>query len=220
MHCTHQSCKRPDQCDCQPEGETWEIYQKRRVTGEATSKRAFAYDNSKNFSFLFDSKLTSKCVVECNKYCACDLSCPNRVAQRPRQIPIEIFKTKRCGWGARSSVSVNRGNVLGVYTGEVLNREAAKRTKNPGYVFDLDWLDNVDDDDGADELTYSVESFKCGNWTRFMNHSCDPNVGVYMVSYDSLPDMNTPYIAFTALKRIAQARSSLSTISLARRRVL
>ena len=56
-----------------------------------------------------------------SQLCSCDSSCPNRVAQQPRQFPIEIFKTKNCGWGARATVAIERGRVLGVYTGYAIN---------------------------------------------------------------------------------------------------
>jgi len=74
-------------------------------------------------------------VIECNKvwsllrhhnalkllqFCTCGPTCGNRVAQRPRDIPIEIFKTRRCGWGARCTIGIPRGKVLGIYTGSVL----------------------------------------------------------------------------------------------------
>jgi histone-lysine N-methyltransferase SUV39H len=51
--------------------------------------------------------------------CTCPTSCINRVAQRPRRIPIEIFKTESRGWGVRTSVALVRGQVLGLYTGYV-----------------------------------------------------------------------------------------------------
>ena len=51
------------------------------------------------------------------QYCSCGADCPNRVAQLARQIPIEIFKTRTTGWGGRSSVDVEKGTVLGIYTG-------------------------------------------------------------------------------------------------------
>ncbi|KAJ7850471.1 hypothetical protein B0H13DRAFT_1644489, partial [Mycena leptocephala] len=64
------------------------------------------------FKFSTDSK-----IIECNDNCACPTSCFNRVAQRPRRIPIEIFKTEKRGWGVRTSNALVRGQVLGLYTG-------------------------------------------------------------------------------------------------------
>ncbi|KAF9000923.1 SET domain-containing protein [Hymenopellis radicata] len=196
MHCICMNCTSPDTCDCQPEGEQWEIEDHRH-------RAAFAYNSRGFFSFLADS---DKCVVECNKYCRCDASCPNRIAQLPRQIPIEVFKTDRpnCGWGARSSVTVERGTVLGIYTGRLITRQVADNLTNHSYTFDLDWLEHVgvNAGNGANHPKYSVDSLNCGNWTRFINHSCNPNLQVYSVVYDSIPDMNTPYIAFAAKRRI------------------
>ncbi|KAF8882347.1 hypothetical protein CPB85DRAFT_1339612 [Mucidula mucida] len=195
MHCICMNCTSPDTCDCQPEGEHWEIEDHRQ-------RAVFAYNNRGLFAFLTDS---DKCVVECNKYCRCDASCPNRIAQLPRQIPIEVFKTDRpnCGWGARSPVTVERGTVLGIYTGRLITRQAADNLTNHSYTFDLDWLEHVGVNAGhVNDSKYSVDSLNCGNWTRFINHSCNPNLQVYSVVYDSIPDMNTPYIAFAARRRI------------------
>lgn len=41
------------------------------------------------------------------------------MAQRPRDIAIEIFKTRRNGWGARATEPLPKGKVLGLYTGYV-----------------------------------------------------------------------------------------------------
>lgn len=38
-------------------------------------------------------------IVECNNRCGCGRTCPNRVVQRGRRMPLEIFKTHRKGWG-------------------------------------------------------------------------------------------------------------------------
>ena len=41
-------------------------------------------------------------INECNERCSCGLDCPNRVVQRGRKIPLEIFKTEKKGWGKDS----------------------------------------------------------------------------------------------------------------------
>lgn len=38
-------------------------------------------------------------INECNERCSCGMDCPNRVMQRGRKIPLEIFKTENKGWG-------------------------------------------------------------------------------------------------------------------------
>jgi Pre-SET motif len=39
-------------------------------------------------------------IIECNNRCGCGRSCPNRVVQRGRRMPLEIFKTQKKGWGS------------------------------------------------------------------------------------------------------------------------
>jgi hypothetical protein len=51
--------------------------------------------------------------------CACDAGCPNRVAQRPRAVPIEVYKTRAKGWAVRAAQDLPVGKVLGVFTGYV-----------------------------------------------------------------------------------------------------
>lgn len=50
--------------------------------------------------------------------CSCRRrACPNRVAQQPRNVPIEVFRTRDCGWGARATIDLAKGKVVGIYTG-------------------------------------------------------------------------------------------------------
>lgn len=58
-------------------------------------------------------------VFECNQVCHCDLTCQNRVSQRPRDVPLEVFKCRdpKKGWGVRATIPVEKGKVLGVFTG-------------------------------------------------------------------------------------------------------
>jgi histone-lysine N-methyltransferase SUV39H len=137
LACTCKRCDRPSRCECQAESEVM----------NGREHKLYAY-HEVSFSFCYGTcwqsvqKLYAFCasqgveVIECNKvrlylrwcilsqpmllqYCACGPTCGNRVAQTPRDVPIEIFKTRRCGWGARCTVGLPRGKVLGFYTGFV-----------------------------------------------------------------------------------------------------
>ncbi|KAJ7457211.1 hypothetical protein B0H11DRAFT_2199743 [Mycena galericulata] len=44
----------------------------------------------------------------------------NRVSQRPRQVPIQIFKTSQRGWGAQATINIVKGSMVGIYTGLIL----------------------------------------------------------------------------------------------------
>jgi [histone H3]-lysine9 N-trimethyltransferase SUV39H len=38
-------------------------------------------------------------LYECHSRCTCSTNCPNRVVQRGRQVPLQIFRTEDRGWG-------------------------------------------------------------------------------------------------------------------------
>ncbi|KAF9531346.1 hypothetical protein CPB83DRAFT_848886 [Crepidotus variabilis] len=138
-------------------------------------------------------------VVECNQSCKCYQSgkCRNRVAQQPRVIPIDIFKTSdHRGWGARSFVDVDKGKILALYTGQIMSRKKARNLRHRSYVYDLD------DPEVKILHSYSVDSRCCGNWTRFLNHSCIPNLSISLFVHDVPPACGMPFIAFVANQHI------------------
>lgn len=70
------------------------------------------------------------CVAECTDACACGEDCPNRVVQKGRQVPLEIFKTNKCGWGIRTRNALKAGTFITCYAGEILgNVEAEERAQ-------------------------------------------------------------------------------------------
>ncbi|KAJ7918074.1 hypothetical protein B0H13DRAFT_1607763, partial [Mycena leptocephala] len=76
------------------------------------------------------------------------------------------------------------------------------------YCFDIDI--NEDPDEVLPEHAYSVDAYACGNWTRFLNHSCCPNLQIISVVYETMCEArhlpclsdNTPYLAFVATQDI------------------
>ncbi|KAG8933011.1 hypothetical protein FRC02_000198 [Tulasnella sp. 418] len=79
------------------------------------------------------------------------------------------------------------------------------------YIFDIDAEELRDDDEDtathAPMQKYSVDAWASGNWTRFINHSCDPNAKVYTAmvhppSQDSLPGR----IVFVTIKDVPPGR--------------
>ncbi|KAF7304339.1 SET-domain-containing protein [Mycena chlorophos] len=178
-----ESCSHPDHAMCHksPEG--------------------LAYNAQGLYTFQTDGV-----IVECNKNCSCGPNCINRVAQRPRQIPIQIIKTRERGWGVRCPVPLPKGKVLGLYTGLLIKRvEADKLPGTRGaYLFDLDMNEDLyNDKEEIDfESLYTVDALPAGNWTRFLNHSCDPNLINKSVVLDSMPADNVAHIAFITCKDI------------------
>ncbi|KAJ7239656.1 hypothetical protein C8J57DRAFT_1527999 [Mycena rebaudengoi] len=146
------------------------------------------------FAFTTESE-----IVECNSACGCSPQCNNRLAQFPRQIPAQIFKTEKRGWGARLPVDIVRGQVVGLYTGLLIRREEADKLSGSraSYCFDLDVNEGPDEE--TPENAYSVDAYGCGNWTRFINHSCSPNLQIISVVYDAMPEVSLLRIHMTSI---------------------
>ncbi|KAI9839936.1 MAG: hypothetical protein M1819_000128 [Sarea resinae] len=132
----------------------------------------------------------SAAIFECNQNCACDENCPNKLVQKGRKVPLEIFKTHNRGWGLRTLVALRKGEFVDTYKGELITEEEAsrrdaKRQVKDVYTFALDKFhgDNPDNERLRDNK-YVIDGEVLGGITRFINHSCDPNLRIFAVSYN------------------------------------
>lgn len=75
---------------------------------------------------------------------------------------------------------------------EAESRASAGDREGLSYLFDLDKFERFDED-STDELsrdhednkkTYTIDGRMYGTVTRFINHSCDPNLDTYAVASD------------------------------------
>ena len=78
------------------------------------------------------------------------------------------------------------------YVGELISDAEAEQRENDSYLFDLE---NRDGD------TFCIDANKFGNVTRFINHSCAPNL-VPVKVFTSHQDLRFPHIAMFASKDI------------------
>ncbi|KAK6510384.1 hypothetical protein TWF506_009494 [Arthrobotrys conoides] len=154
-------------------------------------------------------------IHECNEKCKCNIRCPNKVVLKGRQIPLEIFKTEHKGWGLRCPIDLDAGQFIDRYIGEVITeQEAERRTKiqekiGLTYLFDLDKFIEEDEEDGEDsngeEATkkevYCVDGADYGGVTRFINHSCEPNMMVHVVTHNR-SDLRTYDLALFTSRKI------------------
>ncbi|KAG1112178.1 hypothetical protein G6F42_014815 [Rhizopus arrhizus] len=140
-------------------------------------------------------------IYECNQSCECGNRCKNRVVQRGRKIPLQVYKTKDKGWGVRSLQDIPKGTFIEEYIGEVISVEEGDRR---GVVYDrlgCSYLFDMDFAQSELPTRYVIDSYALGNVSRFFNHSCSPNLEVFAVFYDSA-DNQMHRLAFFAKRDI------------------
>ncbi|KAF5366228.1 hypothetical protein D9758_005768 [Tetrapyrgos nigripes] len=193
------SCNCVGRCD--PESKTCACL-KRQVELTETYHTGFMYEND---GIL---KQTGLPVLECNSLCGCDEDCVNRVVQNGRKYEVKIGKTVDKGWGAfNGSKEIPRGTFIGIYSGELLAdadpEERGKKYNFFGrtYLFDIDFWYIKEKVPGREDSKYTVDAYHAGNFTRFLNHSCDPNAALTPVYIDE-DDWERPLLTIFAKKNI------------------
>ncbi|KAL5518555.1 hypothetical protein ACEPAH_238 [Sanghuangporus vaninii] len=123
-------------------------------------------------------------IFECNDACGCSEDCTNRVVQLGRQCHVNIVKTRNKGWGVFAGKKIQKGTYIGIYSGEILlqsesiERGLVYNKIGKTYLFDIDfWHITTEDQDAK----YTMDAYHVGNFTRFLNHSCDPNCKINAV---------------------------------------
>ncbi|KAI9674673.1 MAG: hypothetical protein M1817_001576 [Caeruleum heppii] len=157
---------------------------------------------------LNDRHLNSRdAIFECSSKCNCGNACKNKLVQKGRVFALEIFKTAHRGWGLRCPVDIRKGDFIDIYKGEIITEKACQlrdkqRRIKDIYTFALDKFhaDNLDNE-WATQHKYVVDGEFLGGPTRFMNHSCSPNLRQFTVSYSSDPSLYD--LAFFAIDAIA-----------------
>ncbi|CAG9807044.1 unnamed protein product [Chironomus riparius] len=133
-------------------------------------------------------------IIECCDSCLCDKDCLNRVTQQRRNLSLCLFKTENRGWAVKTLATIRRGVFILEYTGELMgNIEAGKREQTE-YLFDLNM-------DRLSHGFYTIDAFYYGNLARFINHSCDPNSSIWIIS-DCTKDPKNQKLCIFALRQI------------------
>lgn len=161
------------------------------VAGTPRKKR-FAYHSQGAKKELLRSRyLNSRApIYECHEACSClREECPNRVVERGRKVPLQIFRTTDSrGWGVRTMRELKRGQFVDCYLGEVIRPEEAERRRHNSskaqrkdvYLFGLD---KFTDPDSIDQRLVGAPLEVDGEFmsgpTRFINHSCEPNLRIF-----------------------------------------
>ncbi|CZR46825.1 putative histone H3 methyltransferase DIM-5 [Fusarium proliferatum ET1] len=175
---------------------------------------AYAYHSHGAKAGLLRSKFhNSKMpIYECHQSCSCSIDCPNRVVERGRTIPLEIFRTPDRGWGVRSPVSIKKGQFVDRYLGEIITSNEADRRRSQSaisqrkdvYLFALDkFTDPESFDHRLKGPSLEVDGEFMSGPTRFVNHSCDPNMRIFARVGDHA-DKHIHDLALFAIKDIPE----------------
>ncbi|CAG8566151.1 2203_t:CDS:2 [Ambispora gerdemannii] len=161
-------------------------------------------------------------IYECNSLCACSNQCQNRLVQHGISLPLEIFRTSLCGWGVRVSSSytnnqrnnqekdvddqvvIKQGQFVCEYAGEIIKTDEARRRWR-SYKSDYGITDNyifcIREHIGKDRvLRTNIDPTRVGNIGRYINHSCSPNLRMFLVRVNSI----VPIAALFATREIRE----------------
>ncbi|KAL6911349.1 hypothetical protein ACP4OV_000154 [Aristida adscensionis] len=130
-------------------------------------------------------------VYECNSSCNCDTSCKNKVLQRGLFVKLELFRTDNKGWGIRAAEPIPQGTFVCEYIGEVVKGDEAmtnaEREAKSGCSYLLDIASQVDRErvQTVGNVGFMIDATRYGNVSRFINHSCSPNLNTRLVLVES-----------------------------------
>ncbi|GMR61499.1 hypothetical protein PMAYCL1PPCAC_31694 [Pristionchus mayeri] len=156
----------------------------------------------------------SQSEVECWDDCSCTATCPNRVLQRGRQMPLIIMRHHVKGWTVRAFRDIKKGEFIAEYTGEVLTYAEHLDLENNTYSVDLPccfvdknkksnsrvrvktrvcepWME------GYVHRRFIITAKRMGNEGRIFSHSCEPNMEMRM-TYIERHGYGYHHIAFYA----------------------
>ncbi|KAH7160084.1 histone lysine methyltransferase, partial [Dactylonectria estremocensis] len=184
------------------------------LDGPDLPKKAYAYHAHGSKAGLLRSNFHNSKVpiYECHQGCACSIECSNRVVERGRTIPLQIFRTIDRGWGVRSPVSIKKGQFVDRYVGEIITSAEADRRRSASaisqrkdvYLFALDKFTDPDSlDSRLNGPSLEVDGEFMSGPTRFINHSCDPNMRIFARVGDHA-DKHIHDLALFAIKDISK----------------
>eukprot|EP01080_Neovahlkampfia_damariscottae_P003606 gene3606-6340_t len=152
-----------------------------------------------------DDKLINYMVLkiyECNSKCECDFNCPMRLVQKGMNdsFQFEVYFKDKIGWSVKSLQDIPQGTFIGEYKGEIISEKIAETRGiiydevGCSFLFDMLEFENYTNE-------FSIDSTDYGNFTKYFNHSCDPNLIAKNIYIDNRDDKFSR-IAFFALKDI------------------
>jgi len=159
-------------------------------------------------------------IVECNRKCKCSDNCTNRTLQKgpvKKSLKLQLFFFPGKGWGVQTIAYIPSKTFCCEYVGEVISEELAEYR---GQLYDKEGLsylwtqtysgfrhldaekpDSIDESDEKDLDAFTIDATAYGHMSRFINHSCDPNLFAVIV-YTESRDPRDCRVGFYSKKEI------------------
>ncbi|GMR58313.1 hypothetical protein PMAYCL1PPCAC_28508, partial [Pristionchus mayeri] len=119
-------------------------------------------------------------MYECGDACKCDKTkCMQRAVQLGRRIPLVVFMHPEKSWTVRAGCYITKGNFVCSYLGEMITAKEAAQRKDQMYQVDI----KMKTTDGQYH-NLVVDSLNMGNESRFIAHSCAPNLFTQRVHFE------------------------------------
>jgi PWWP domain/SET domain/AWS domain len=117
--------------------------------------------------------------IECDKDCPAGKSCQNQKLRNREDARLKIIKTVNRGFGIVCEDDIEPNTFIIEYIGELIdNAELLRRMEHKMKNKDRDFYFL------AINLDMFVDAEPCGNLSRFINHSCEPNCETRKISVD------------------------------------
>lgn len=134
-------------------------------------------------SYFIEDTGTNSPIFECNSSCKClDVVCGNRLVQYGPRKNLKIIPAGKKGEGLTTTIPIQKGNFICEYAGEVISEDEAniryesnKRLGKMNYVF------YINEHFGEKNYKTYIDPSVFGNIGRYINHSCEPNCGLYLI---------------------------------------
>ncbi|XP_058741417.1 histone-lysine N-methyltransferase, H3 lysine-9 specific SUVH4-like [Vicia villosa] len=162
--------------------------------------------NGSKFPYTNDNRLIEPrdIVVECGPQCGCGPNCGNKISQKDLNYRLEVYRTVKKGWAVRTWDFIPSGAPVIEYIGVLSRDDKLDNSIINDYIFDIDCLHTINGLDGRNKRIgdvilpknksykkkvseiekdpeFCIDAGSFGNVSRFINHSCEPNLFVQCV---------------------------------------
>ncbi|OAY74126.1 Histone-lysine N-methyltransferase ASHR3, partial [Ananas comosus] len=106
--------------------------------------------------------------ISCSKACHCSDMCKNKPFRKEKKI--KVVKTENCGWGVVALESIDKGDFVIEYIGEVIDDATCEQR-----LWDMKFRGDQKFYMCEISKDFTIDATFKGNASRFLNHSCNPN---------------------------------------------